>query len=95
MSGYLCLNAFENNRIIVYRNDCNGNPILNPNDILIINIKRIVKGGKGIQKQVKLNFNGDNYKIIRETLLEKGGRKEDLELKKIVQKKLSRLEGRI
>lgn len=86
MSGYLTLTAHEQDKIIVYRNDKNGNPILNPDDILIIKLIEIC-GGTG--NKAKICFNGDNYEIVRYKALKES------ELKEIVDKKLKNLEEKL
>ncbi len=83
MAGYLTLTAYENDEIIIYRTDQNGSPLLNPDDILIMSLAEI--RGERIKK-AKLRFNGDNYQIARQKVLNGA-------LKEVVNKKIKDLEG--
>lgn len=110
-NGYLSLVIKKDNYpIIIYRKDESGKPILKEDDILFINyfseIGRDLNFEYNLEEKIKLSFNGDNYQILRSSLLaesykdqlnENGisktklSEKDFYDLKEVVNQKLKRL----
>jgi hypothetical protein len=78
---YLSLTRYGGEFIAVYRRDEKGIPILNDGGVLVIKVTEA-------NSRVKLNFNGDNYGVVRTKVLTR-------ELKAFVDKRIRRLEGRV
>jgi len=81
----LSLTMYENNRLIVYRKDEKGDPILNPKDVLIIQSGEINCERGAIR--IKFDAN-NNYGIVRYSLLNRKGNEN---LKKIVDEKINKI----